>query len=118
MSSRIVEHKGKSILYNDFSRCDGEQLVQAIEQAKAAIQHMPPASVRLLTDVRETEMSRKTSALIKEYSSHNTPFVARSAVVGVSGLKKLIYNTIVGLTGRSISLFDTVEQAMDWLAQE
>jgi hypothetical protein len=118
MSSRIVEHKGKKILYNDFSRCNKEQLDQAIAQAKAAIQGLPPASVRLLTDVRETEMSRATSAQIKDYSSHNTPFVARSAVVGVSGLKKLIYNTIVAVTGRSISLFDTVEQALDWLAEE
>jgi hypothetical protein len=32
-------------------------------------------------------------------------------------LKKLIYNTVVGLTGRSISLFDSLEQAKDWLAE-
>ena len=115
--ARFVEHKGKKILHVDFSGCDSTTLAPAIEEAKAVIKNLPPASAFLLTDVTNTEMSRTTSAMIKDFSSHNTPYVAASAVVGVTGLKKLIYNTVVGLTGRSISLFDSLEQAKDWLAE-
>ena len=116
--TRFVEHQGKKILHVDFSGCDKTTLAPAVEEAKTAIKLLPAASALLFTDVTNTEMSRQTSALIKDFSSHNTPFVAASAVAGVTGLKKLIYNTVMGLTGRSIALFDTIEQAKDWLVAQ
>ena len=81
--TRFVEHKGKKILHVDFSGCGSAELAPAIEEAKAAIKNLPPASAFLLTDVTNTEISRTTSAMIKDFSSHNTPYVAASAVVGV-----------------------------------
>jgi hypothetical protein len=46
-----------------------EELATAIEEAKAAIKDLPPASAFLLTDVTNTEKSRTTSAMIKDFSS-------------------------------------------------
>ena len=39
-----------------------------------------------------------------------------SAAVGVSGLKKIIVLSLMKLAGRDIKLFDTREEALDWLA--
>jgi hypothetical protein len=57
--------------------------------------------VLTLTDVTDTK---------------NKPHVIAGAVAGVTGLKKVIYNTIVAVTGRKMATFDTIGQARDWLA--
>ena len=43
--------------------------------------------------------------------------VTASAVVGVAGLKKIVYDAVIRFSGRQIATFDTVEQAKGWLAE-
>ena len=38
------------------------------------------------------------------------------AVVGVTGVKWIIVQSLIKLTGRNIKLFDTRENAKEWLA--
>jgi len=37
---------------------------------------------------------------------------------GITALKQILYNSIVKLTGKKLTLFDTLEQAKDWLAEQ
>jgi hypothetical protein len=88
------------------------------EEAKRLIATRPEKSVRVLTNVIGTELSRTTSQIIKDFATQNKPYVKASAVVGVEGLKKIIYNAVQTVSGRHISSFDTMEQAKDWLAAQ
>ncbi len=115
---QFIEHKGKKILSFDFSGCKADDVAGIIKEAQTAIATQPPASVRVLTNVTDTEMSRATSDLMKGFTTFNKPYVACSAVVGVMGLKKVIYNAILVLTGRHIATFDTLEAAKEWLAAQ
>ena len=40
------------------------------------------------------------------------------AVVGLSGLQRVIYVTVTQLSGRRLPTFDTLEAAKDWLASQ
>lgn len=114
---QFIEHKGKKILHLDFSNCKVAELEATIEEAKQVISGQPPNSLLILTDVTDTEMSRESSRLIKDFTAHNKPYVTTSAVVGVAGLKKIVYDAVIRFSGRQIATFDTVEQAKDWLAE-
>jgi hypothetical protein len=99
---QFIEHKGKKILYLDFSRCKSVELDAIVQEAKRVIGTQAQGSVRTLP-------------MVKDLTTFNKPFVV-AAVVGVAGLKKVIYNAIVALSGRNMSTFDTIEQAKEWLA--
>ena len=115
---KFIEHKGKRILHLDFSHFKAEQVLPVIEQARAIIAAQPPKSVYTLTDVTESGFNSKVSDSLKEFVAHNKPFVAASAVVGVTGLKQIILNAVMKFSGRHLHAFDSLDQAKDWLAKQ
>jgi hypothetical protein len=53
---------------------------------------------------------------LKEFTRHNKPYVIAAAVVGITGLKQIIYNAVLKFSGRNLVAFDSVDRAKDWLA--
>ena len=115
---RFITHKGATILKVDLSHSPTvEENVRVLDKAKAIIGAQAPGSVLLLTDVTKAHFNARGVAEIKEFSRFNTPYLKASAVLGVSGIYKVVYEAVIKLVGRPIVCFDTEEQALDWLAQ-
>jgi hypothetical protein len=55
---------------------------------------------------------------MKEFVIHNKPYVVAAAVVGVTGLKQVILNAVMKLSGRKLTAFNTLAAAKDWLAAQ
>jgi flavodoxin len=70
-----------------------------------------------LTDVTNTTFNSKVSDAMKEFVVHNKPYIVASAVVGVTGLKQIIYNAVMKFSGRKLTAFDSLAEAKDWLAE-
>ena len=115
---RFIDHRGKKILHLDFSHIKADQVLPIIDKAKLTIGGQPPRSVFTLTDVTETGFNTQVSDAMKEFVAHNKPFVAASAVVGVTGLKQIIFNAVMKFSGRQLHAFDSLDQAKDWLASQ
>lgn len=116
---RFIKHKGKDVLIVDVSDSrNAEENIDVIVKARERIDVQAPKSLLLLTNVTNAHYDPKAADAMKAYSKANTPFVKASAVVGVTGIKRVIYQAIVRMTGRHIATFDTVEQALDWLAEQ
>ena len=115
---RFIEHKGKKLLHLDFSHIKAGEVLPIIDQAKSTIGTQPPRSVYTLTDVTETGFNTQVSEAMKEFVAHNKPYVAASAVVGVTGLKQIIFNAVMKFSGRHLHAFDSLDQAKDWLASQ
>jgi hypothetical protein len=118
MTDRIqfMQHKGKKILHLNFRAAKAEEVIEIIGKAKAVIGAQPERSVRTLTDVTDAAFNSRVSEAMKDFVNHNKRFVTASAVVGVTGLKQIIYNAVVKFSGRNLVAFDTIEQARDWLS--
>jgi hypothetical protein len=58
------------------------------------------------------------TAAFKEYLAHNKPYVRAGAVLGVTGLKKALYNTFMYFTKRSIKACETEQEGLDFLFAE
>ncbi len=113
---QFIEHKGKKILHLNFANCKPDEVIPVIDQAKSTIKVQPPKSVFTLTDVTEAGFNSKVSDAMKEFVNHNKPFVAASAVVGVTGLKQIILNAVMKFSGRQLHAFNNLDEAKDWLA--
>jgi hypothetical protein len=48
----------------------------------------------------------------------NAPYVRKAAVIGISGLQRLIYQGVQAFTRRKLPTFESRREAMTWLAQD
>ena len=113
----FILHKGVRIL--DMSLKDSkdvDQNIATIQLAQKLVMKESPKSVRLLTDVTNGHYTTEGVSVLKEFSKASTPYMKASAVVWVTGVKWIIVQSLIKLTGREIKLFDTRENAKDWLA--
>ncbi len=101
----------------NFADCKADEVLTVIDQAKAAIRTQAQQSVFILTDVTNTAFNSKVSDAMREFVMHNKPYVVASAVVGVTGLKQIIYNAVMKFSGRKLTAFDSLAEAKDWLAE-
>jgi hypothetical protein len=113
---QFIQHKGRKILHLNFADCTSNEVLEVIEQAKSAIKTQSPQSVYTLTDVTNTAFDSVVSAAMKDFVLHNKPYIVASAVVGVTGLKQIIFNAVMKLSGRKLTAFENIAAAKDWLA--
>ncbi len=113
----FVRHGGATILKVDLSHPSNvEENLATLKHAKAIVGTHPPKSLLMLTDVTGTVFNPRAVEEMKQYSAFNTPYVKASAVVGLSGVARVIYDAVVRVIGRSVATFDTEAEALDWLA--
>jgi hypothetical protein len=114
---RFITHAGKKILHLDFARCKPDEALAIIATAKKVIAQQPAQSLLTLTDVTDTRFSDAVAQEMKHFTAHNRPYVRAAAVVGVTGLKRIIFEAVIAFSGRKVTTFDTIEKAKQWLAE-
>ena len=114
-----IEHKGKKIFLMDFIYTEVADLMKAINDAKTEIAKQPLASVLGLVDVSDSAFNKDVAEALKDLSMANKPYIKMSVVVGVEGIKKVIYQAVLRFTGRkNLVLRNTRQEAMDFLAEQ
>lgn len=112
---QVIEHKGKSIIYLDFSRSSKEELQQVIEAGSALIKKCPLESALTLSNFTGFMFNFQMIDLLKEFTMSNKPYVKAAAVIGVTGLRKIPYEAVMKITHRELPSFETQQEAMDYL---
>ena len=117
---KVLEHKGKQILFFDFSHNNcKEEYIPIIDTAKLWLKDKGPSSVLTLTDVTNAHFNAEILNLLKELTSHNKPYVKAGAIVGITRpLAKLAYNAVMAFSKRTLPIFDTHDEAKDWLIKQ
>lgn len=115
---RFILHKQKRVLLYDFTELpDTADALKLIAHARKIAAEQPEQSLYTLTDISNSRYDRDVTAALQELAKHNKPYVIAGAAVGVTGLSKVVFRSILTFSGRkNIKLFDTREQALDWLA--
>lgn len=115
----FIKHNGRDIIQVDLSGIRNvEESIAILQEGTKLVKTQGAKSVLLLTNVSGTHYDKAGAEAMKKYSAENTPFIKASAVVGVTGIKRLVLNTVVKMTGRKIVTFDDAEAAKDWLASQ
>ncbi len=114
----FIQHKGKQILHLNFTHAKPEEVVEASKAAIGLIAKQPAKSLRTLTDVTNMNFNTASTQALKELAKHNAPYVIAGAVVGITGLKQIIYNAVIKFSGRNLVVFDTSDLAKEWLVTQ
>ena len=120
MKSKWENVGGKRGFYGDFSNfgTDVDGLSAEIDAADAAILREPKDSVLLLADLRGTTTSSAVVDLFKKSSAKTKGYVKKQAIVGLSGIQKMLAQAVAWFSRETFVLFDTPDAARDWLVTD
>jgi hypothetical protein len=112
----FIKHKGEAIYFMDFEGLKTlEDFKYLIEASKKYIRNQPPNSVVALTSMEGMHFNKDIRDMIADFIGGNKPYMKVSAVYGINGLLRIVYNGVTKLTGRDVRAFETKEKALDWL---
>lgn len=120
MRSTWLEHKGKTILYQDFSRnfYNSAAVKAELEEVQKLVLEQPMNSVRVLSDFRDTNVGTDLLAAMNSASAATKSHVNKTAVLGVTGMKRKLADLLTAVTGQPLKYFDNIEAAKEWLAED
>jgi hypothetical protein len=108
----------RNLVFVDYTNLTAEQLVAEVERVhREARLHLTGAPARVLVDVRGTTMSSEAVRALKDSTRSTGGSVERTAVVGITGLKKVLADAIARFSGTNTQYFDSKEEALAWLTR-
>jgi len=111
-----ITQNGKTIILVDLSNAKPEDVVTTIPLAYSTISTYAAKSALVLTNVTNATYNKDVAESIKNFVKNNTPYIRASAVVGAEGVRLILLNTVIFLTRREIKTFNTLPEALTWLA--
>jgi hypothetical protein len=114
-------YKGKEIFLMDVSHFrlhERTEFKNIVDQTKKVIQGQPLKSVLIITDITDTNFDTDIVATFKEYAKHNNPYIKASALVGLSGMQKVIFYAVKTFTGRDFYIAKDFSDAQEWLIRQ
>jgi len=115
MPVSMVDHKNKKIIYVDHRGLTGQKLLDNYKQACELIKKNGNGSL-MLVDFRESTISNELVDYIKtEENKAITKLIAKQAAIGISGIKKLVFNVYNTVTGSTLKMFNTEDEAKNYL---
>jgi len=120
MESGWKTHNGKRFFYADYSDLDmdHEKLALENDRVDAMIRAEREGSVLAITNVENTVATREIMDILKKSAFRTKPYIIRHAVLGVSGIRKILADSIIRFSGQPIRLFDDMESAKEWLVED
>jgi len=112
---KFIKHEGRDILYLNFVDCNTNDVLRTINEAKSVIGAQPEGSLLTLTDVTNARFNEDVTNRMKEFTAHNKHFVKAAAIIGVTGIKKIIFEAVMMFSKRKIHIFNNISEAKDWL---
>lgn len=113
-----IVHKNKPVISIDFSNFNTSNMsdiLKVTEEAKQTIRTHPPNSVLTLTNFDGMFFNKEILDLMIQYVADNKPYVKASAIIGAGGLRKIAVNSAEKFSMRDLHLFESAEEALDWL---
>lgn len=120
MHSIWIEHKGKRIFYQDFSKnfYNAAAVKKELAEVQKVVTAQPKDSVLVLSDFRDTNVGNELLSSMNAASAATKAYVHKTAVLGVTGMKRKLADLLTALTGQPLKYFDDFESAKNWLAEE
>ncbi len=116
MATGFITHKGKRIYFIDAEGIDRERVGEVADRAAADIRAQPRGSVLTITHVKGAHVDMQVVDTLRKLAEGNGPYVKAACVTGLSQPQKIVFHTVKILSRRDLKLFDTVEEAKEYLA--
>lgn len=108
----------KNIVFVDYTNMKPEELIaEAAKAHSEARAHLSGSKVRVLVDITGASMSTEAVRALKDSTKRDSAMVEKTAIVGITGLKKILADAIATFSGTQTKYFATKEEALEWLTK-
>lgn len=118
MPATWITHKGKRILYTDFRDCASEAEMEVVFEKAVQIVLASPEPVLTMNNFEGVAPSGTFLRKLRTRGADYKTKVRAKAVLGVTGVKRILINTYSVLTGIDARAFQTEAEALDYLASQ
>ena len=115
---RFLEHRGQRILLVDLSHCSAAEILGLLPEIQDVVTSEPRDSVLSLADYTGAEVHREVADRVKKTLVFDRPHVKKSALVGTDHVPQVFLEAFHTFARRDFGLFQTREEAMEWLVAE
>ena len=121
MKSKWIQIQDKRILFIDLSnfgdnaRAFEDELTQTVSTIGQEMYQKSLHSVLVLVDLTNTNMNQTTNKLLSERIADTKKFVARTAVIAMTGIRGIFLDYFAQLAGSETVGFENVEDGQKWL---
>ena len=109
-------HGGKRIVEIDFDGCRPGTFAPIVAQAMKVLSSAAPGSVLAMTRFDNVRFDPATVVEMQRFASASMPYLKANALVGITGMKKVVFQGVKPLYRIPVELFDDPAAARDWLA--
>lgn len=110
------KHNNKTITIMDYTNCSKPDLLKRVDEIRAWVAKQPESSLLTLTDVTGVHFDKDVVEAFKQIALDNAPHVKAGAIIGMGGLQKIAYTTIMKFSKRNMPACNSREDAIKWLS--
>jgi hypothetical protein len=115
---RFIAYRGKQVLLIDLSNCATAEVETIFRAVPNSVTTRPRGSVLILSDFRGASIGQEAMRIMKETAVFDKPYVKKSAWTGVEDMPEGAFENLSGFSHREFSVFQTREEALEWLAND
>ena len=119
-TAQWIDYRGKRILLADYSGVDMLKLEDEIKANESAIVDLGSkgaTDLLILTDVSGCHIDLSGVNAFQSVSTAMKPYTKGSAVVGITGVRKILLDAVVRFSDLETKAFNNLEDAKDWLVK-
>jgi hypothetical protein len=120
--ARIEEftRDGKNFMYIDVSNLkNNADIRKTVELVQRRMENYPAKSVYTIINIEGIVFDTESKEIAADCMKRDEPHVKGGAFIGLDGIRKIMANAVVKLSGRSLmQFFYTKEQALEWLLRQ
>ncbi len=118
MGLSYINHKGKKIMYVDYTHCKNpKEMIEVLNEVRREYERTTETFVAI-ADFRgnfgSSEFMKEANKLGKDILDKRT---LKTAVLGVTGIKKILLNAYNAIVSNKLVAFDTREEALEYLVK-
>ena len=110
-----LTHKGKDILYEDYTNLTGEQIARLVPAITKITEEKDYKDILLLLDFTNSFANKEATNAFGESGKVSKDRLKKTAVLGITGVKKVLLNFVTRVSKVDARPFATEEEAKDYL---
>ena len=109
----------RNVVFVDYTQLTAERLIAEVDRVhEEGRAQLSGKQTRVLVDITGTMLSREAVQALKDSTKSDRSMVEKTAIVGVTGVKKILADAIARFSGTNTKYFDTKEEALAWLLKD
>ena len=113
-----IEYMGEKIYYIDHKGLQEKEVITNQELGKKILMGSGDKEILLITDMGGVYTTSEVDKKMIQINKEILPIVKKAAVLGMTGIKRILIEAFIKLEGGNIKLFDSIEEAKKWLVED